>query len=187
MTPQVISLGTMLVKVMRINLDEPLDEPGTFAGPFPSGDTPVYVNAVARLGGHAGFIGAVGRDGFGDCILKRFSEQGVDATHVHVLPDRTTGIAFVSYASDGSRSFIFHWRDAAAGQICPDYVAEDYVRDAKWLHLTGGNLVITEESYQACIRAMDFGIAFGSRQLRSQYPRRVAGCGRHPPSMATHN
>ena len=91
---------------------------------FPSGDTPVYVNAVARLGHSAGFIGAVGQDGFGRCILNRFAEQGVDATHVRVLPDRTTGIAFVSYASDGSRQFIFHWREAAAGQIGPDYVPE---------------------------------------------------------------
>lgn len=154
MTPQVVSLGIMLVEIMRINLDEPFDQAGAFAGPFPSGDTPVYVNAVARLGGSAGFIGAVGRDGFGDCILNRFAEQGVDATHVRVLPDRTTGIAFVSYASDGSRNFIFHWRDAAAGQIGPDYVDEDYVRHAEWLHLTGGNLVITEASCEACLRAM---------------------------------
>lgn len=152
--PEVVSLGTMLVEIMRINLDEPFDQAGTFAGPFPSGDTPVYVNAVARLGRSAGFIGAVGKDGFGDCILDRFAEQGVDATHVRVLPDRTTGMAFVAYASDGSRKFIFHWREAAAGQIGPDYVDEDYVRSAKWLHLTGGNLVITKESYEACLRAM---------------------------------
>ena len=152
--PHVISLGTMLVEIMRVNLDEPLDRPGTFAGPFPSGDTPVFVNAVARLGHSAGFMGAVGQDGFGDCILRRFAEQGVDAKHVRILPDRTTGIAFVSYAGDGSRSFIFHWREAAAGQIGPDYVDVDYCRQAHWLHLTGGNLIITPASYQACLRAM---------------------------------
>lgn len=152
--PQVVSLGTMLVEIMRIHLDEPLAEIGTFAGPFPSGDTPVYVNAVARLGYAAGFAGAVGDDDFGRCILRRFAESGVDATHVRVLPERTTGMAFVSYASDGSRKFIFHWRDAAAGQISPDYVVEDYFAQARWLHLTGGNLVITEASYQACMRAM---------------------------------
>jgi sugar/nucleoside kinase (ribokinase family) len=153
-SPKVVSLGTMLVEIMRIALDEPFEQSGTFAGPFPSGDTPVYVNAVARLGHSAGFIGAVGQDGFGRCILNRFAEQGVDATHVRVLPDRTTGIAFVSYASDGSRQFIFHWREAAAGQIGPDYVPEDYCASAAWLHLTGGNLVITDASYEACLRAM---------------------------------
>lgn len=153
-SPKVVSLGTMLVEIMRIALDEPFEQVGTFAGPFPSGDTPVYVNAVARLGHSAGFIGAVGQDGFGRCILNRFAEQGVDATHVRVLPDRTTGMAFVSYASDGSRQFIFHWREAAAGQIGPDYVPEEYCAGAAWLHLTGGNLVITDASYEACLRAM---------------------------------
>ncbi len=154
-SPKVVSLGTMLVEIMRIALDEPFEQSGTFAGPFPSGDTPVYVNAVARLGHSAGFIGAVGQDGFGRCILNRFAEQGVDATHVRVLPDRTTGIAFVAYASDGSRQFIFHWREAAAGQIGPDYVPEAYCAGATWLHLTGGNLVITDASYEACLRAMN--------------------------------
>jgi len=153
--PEVVSLGTMLVEIMRIELDQPFHHIGTFAGPFPSGDTPVYVNAVARLGRSSGFIGAVGQDGFGRCILDRFAEHGVDATHVRILKDRTTGIAFVSYASDGSRKFIFHWRDAAAGQIAPDYVPIDYIAGARWLHLTGGNLVITDASYQACLRAMD--------------------------------
>jgi tagatose kinase len=153
-SPQVVSLGTMLVEIMRIAVDEPFEQIGTFAGPFPSGDTPVYVNAVARLGHSAGFIGAVGEDGFGRCILKRFAEQGVDATHVRVLPDRTTGMAFVSYAGDGSREFIFHWREAAAGQIGPDYVPAEYCAGATWLHLTGGNLVITDASYEACLRAM---------------------------------
>jgi sugar/nucleoside kinase (ribokinase family) len=145
----------MLVEIMRIELDEPFDRTGTFAGPYPSGDTPVYVNAVARLGHASGFIGAVGADGFGRCILNRFAEQGVDARHVKVLPDRTTGMAFVAYASDGSRQFIFHWREAAAGQIGPDYVPVDYLEHARWLHLTGGNLVITEASFQACVRAMN--------------------------------
>ncbi len=152
--PAVVSLGTMLVEIMRVRLDEPFDQIGTFAGPYPSGDTPVYVNAVARLGHASGFIGAVGADGFGRCILNRFAEQGVDARHVQVLPDRTTGMAFVAYASDGSRQFIFHWREAAAGQIDPDYVPADYLQHARWLHLTGGNLVITEASFQACVRAM---------------------------------
>lgn len=154
--PHVISLGTMLVEIMRINKDESFEQTGTFAGPYPSGDTPVFVNCVAKLGHSAGFVGAVGDDGFGRCILNRFAKHGVDARHVKVLPDRTTGIAFIAYAGDGSRSYIFHWRDAAAGQISPDYVHRSYFENAKWLHLTGGNLVITEASYAACLRALEY-------------------------------
>ena len=142
--PQVISLGNMLVEIMRVDLDEPLSLPGTFVGPFPSGDTPVYVNAVARLGHAAGFMGSSGAGRLRrvhPAPLRRTGRR--HARHVRVLPDRVTGIAFVAYAADGSRSFIFHWREAAAGQIGPEYVDEDYCRQARWLHLTGGNLVIT--------------------------------------------
>ena len=49
--PRVISIGNMLVEVMRVNLDEPLNEPGTFVGPFPSGDTSIYIDTVPPLKG----------------------------------------------------------------------------------------------------------------------------------------
>jgi sugar/nucleoside kinase (ribokinase family) len=152
--PEVISMGTLLVEVMRLNRDEPLDQSGTFAGPFPSGDTPIYIDAVARLGRSAGFIGAVGPDDFGRCLLNRFARDGVDFSCGQILPDHTTGVAFVTYFSDGSRKFIYHWRHAAAGQLSPTQVKPEYFKEAKWLHLTGCNLAITELAYEACRQAM---------------------------------
>ncbi len=154
-TPEVISLGNMLVEVMRVQLDEPLDRPGTFVGPFPSGDTPIYVDTVARLGRSAGFIGVVGRDDFGRCLLDRFARDGVDATRVRVSPEHSTGVAFVAYFRDGSRRFLYHWRHAAAGQLSPEDVDPAYLRGTRWLHLTGCNLAICESSRQACYRAME--------------------------------
>ncbi len=153
-TPEVISLGNMLVEVMRVHLDEPLDRPGTFVGPFPSGDTPIYIDTVARLGRRAGFIGAVGADDFGRCLLERFERDGVDFSCGRVLPEHTTGVAFVAYFRDGSRRFIFHWRHAAAGQLSPEYLQAGYFRGAGWLHITGCNLAITEAAREACYRAM---------------------------------
>jgi sugar/nucleoside kinase (ribokinase family) len=154
--PEVISMGTLLVEVMRINRDEPLDQSGTFAGPFPSGDTPIYIDAVARLGRSAGFIGALGQDDFGLCLLNRFARDGVDFSCGQILPDHTTGVAFVTYFSDGSRKFIYHWRHAAAGQLNPTYVQPEYFKQAKWLHLTGCNLAITESARDACYQAMRY-------------------------------
>ena len=152
--PEVISMGNMLVEIMRVKLDQPLDRPGTFVGPFPSGDTPIYIDTVARLERSAGFIGAVGQDDFGRCLLDRFARDGVDFSCGRILPDHTTGVAFVAYFKDGSRKFIFHWRHAAAGQLAPDYVQPQYFRRAKWLHLTGCNLAVCESAREACYRAM---------------------------------
>jgi sugar/nucleoside kinase (ribokinase family) len=153
-TPEVISLGTMLVEVMRVNLDEPMDRPGTFVGPFPSGDTAIYIDTVARLGHAGGYVGAVGADDFGRCMLDRFAEDGVDFACGRVLPDHTTGVAFVAYFGDGSRKFIYHWRHAAAGQLAPEYIDPAYLAGARWLHLTGCNLAVTESARDAGFKAM---------------------------------
>jgi sugar/nucleoside kinase (ribokinase family) len=154
--PEVISMGNLLVEVMRINLDEPLGlVGGTFAGPFPSGDPAIYIDTVARLGHRAGYLGAVGQDDFGRCILERFARDGVDFSHGRVLADRTTGVAFVAYFRDGSRRFIFHWRDAASGQLDPAQVQAAYFQNARWLHLTGSTLAINESCRAAAYRALD--------------------------------
>src|SRR5512146_1216259 len=93
-SPEIVSMGNMLVEVMRTRVDAPLDRPGEFAGPYPSGDTCIYASTVARLGRSVGFIGAVGQDDFGRCLLDRFAEDGVDFSCGRVLPGYTTGVAF---------------------------------------------------------------------------------------------
>ncbi len=159
--PEVISIGNLLVEVMRTDLDQPLDRPGTFAGPFPSGDTPIYIDAVARMGHPAGFIGAIGGtmegepDDFGCCLLNRFERDGVDASQVVILPGQSTGVAFVAYFSGGHRKFLYHWRYAAAGQLGPQHVNAAYFQNCRWLHLTGCNLSVSLSSRLACLRAME--------------------------------
>jgi sugar/nucleoside kinase (ribokinase family) len=152
--PEAITLGDMQVEFMRVGLDEPLDQPGAFVGPYPSGDTPIYADTVARLGRPVGFIGAVGADDFGKCLLDRFARDGVDFSHGKVLADHTTGVAFVAYFRDGSRRFLFHWRHAAAAQLSPEDVRPEYFQAARWLHLTGCNLAVNESCRDACYRAM---------------------------------
>lgn len=147
-------MGNMLVEIMRVNLDDPLNKPGAFVGPFPSGDTPIYIDTIARLGHQAGFIGAVGADDFGRCLLDRFTQDGVDFSCGRILPEHTTGVAFVAYFGDGSRKFIYHWRHAAAGQLSPDFLNPDYFRQARWLHLTGCNLAVCETALEACYHAI---------------------------------
>jgi sugar/nucleoside kinase (ribokinase family) len=152
--PEVISLGNLLVEVMRVQLDQPLDRPGEFVGPYPSGDAVIYIDTVARLGHSGGYIGAVGRDDFGRCLLDRLAQDGVNCSGIRVLEGHTTGVAFVAYFGDGSRKFIFHWRHAAAGQLAPDFVQPDYFRNAAWLHLSGCNLAVSEAAREAGLKAM---------------------------------
>jgi tagatose kinase len=151
---EVVSMGALLVEIMRKQLDRPLNEPADFAGPFPSGDCGIYIDSVARLGHPAGFIGTVGPDDFGRCLLERFERDGVDVSQVAILPDQTTGVAFIAYFTGGSRKFIYHWRHAAAGQLAPVHVHPEYIGATRWLHLTGCNIAASESARDACYAAI---------------------------------
>ncbi|MBN1583408.1 MAG: sugar kinase [Anaerolineae bacterium] len=154
MSPRVIALGELLVEIMRPGVDQPLSQPGEFVGPFPSGAPAIFIDAVARLGVPAGFVGVVAPDAFGECVLERLRRDGVDVRHIRTAHGYTTGIAFVSYKQDGSRHFVFHLPQAAAALLCPDDVEESAIAKAEFVHVTGSALSISESARQACYKAV---------------------------------
>ena len=46
----IVSLGPLLVEIIRTELDKPLCKPALFAGPFASGDSPIFIDAAAKMG-----------------------------------------------------------------------------------------------------------------------------------------
>lgn len=105
---EIMTMGEMIVEIMRSDVDMPLDKAGVFKGPYPSGAPAIFIDTVARLGHKAAIVGGVGDDDFGKCLLDRLESDGVDTSMV-IKNDRiSTGCAFVMYYSDGERKFIFH-------------------------------------------------------------------------------
>ncbi|GMA61142.1 PfkB family carbohydrate kinase [Alicyclobacillus fastidiosus] len=112
--PYVVTIGEILVEIMRSQVNVPLHRSGEFLGPYPSGAPAIFIDAIAKLGIGAGMIGCVGDDDFGRCVRDRLSDDGVDVSQVQVRKDKTTGVAFVTYFENGDRKFLFHIADAAA-------------------------------------------------------------------------
>ena len=136
--PRIWTIGELLVEIMRPTTGVPLNEPGYFRGPFPSGAPAIFIDCAARLGLDTGIIGAVGNDDFGRCLTERLEKDGVDISHVTVSDKVSTGCAFVTYFEDGSRKFIFHIGNAACGEI---YAPEDGCEaGAEYLHICGCSL-----------------------------------------------
>ncbi len=152
--PEIVSMGEMLVEIMRKEVGIPLNTPAEFMGPFPSGAPAIYIDAAARLGASTGFIGVLGPDDFGDVVENRLREDKVDVSQVKRREGHTTGCAFVSYNRDGSRKFIFHLRYSAAGTLGPNDVDPAYLAGAKLLHLMGSALSVSDSSREACYKAM---------------------------------
>lgn len=145
----IVTIGGLLCEVMRKELDKPLDKAADFTGPYPSGDTPIMINAASKLGAKTAMIGVVGDDSFGKCVTDRLSENGTDCSMVRVQKGASSGVAFVCYYSDGSRNFLYHVQQAAPGLMGTQDINIDKLKGTKWMHITGFTMSISESSAEA--------------------------------------
>ena len=96
----ILTIGEALVEVMRTDIDQPLDQPGPFVGPYPSGAPFIFAVQAARLGTRRRPLSA--RSALtpsATCLLHQLAADGVVTDGVRQLPDQTTGVAFVAYNS----------------------------------------------------------------------------------------
>jgi sugar/nucleoside kinase (ribokinase family) len=121
-------MGELIVEIMRVEHDKPLNETALFKGPFPSGAPAIFISAAAQLGNKTKIWGGVGHDKFGEVILNRLKHDGVDVSGVRVSDSGVTGSAIVAYTSGGEREFIFNLDGSASGRArftetsdIPDY------------------------------------------------------------------
>ncbi len=156
----ILTIGEALVEVMRTDIDQPLDKPGPFVGPYPSGAPFIFAVQAARLGMKTAAIGAVGDDAFGDCLRDQLLADGVSTDGLHQLPDQTTGIAFVAYQADGSRNFVFSL--GAGGQLSADMLDPMLFEGLRCFHVMGSTLSMSQSALEICRAALDSAIDSGA-------------------------
>jgi len=81
----------------------------------------------------------VGDDDFGHRTRLRLHADGVDVSFVQVLKEASTAVAFVSYTSQGDRTFIYHIANAAAGFF--ENPPERELKRVKLFHVMGCSLM----------------------------------------------
>lgn len=154
------TMGEMIVEIMRPDENMKLDEPGVLLGPFPSGAPAIFIDVAAKLGKPAGIIGGVGKDDFGKCLLDRLEGDGVNCNFVSQEAG-STGVAFVTYFSDGSRKFIFHIDGTPAAKVqSPDLFS---IKSPTIFHLMGCSLTVNTDFYQEIISTMEKFIDSGAK------------------------
>ncbi len=156
----ILTIGEALVEVMRADIDQPLDRPGPFTGPYPSGAPFIFAVQAARLGLKTAAIGSVGADAFGDCLLNQLRAEGVSAEGVRQLPDQPTGVAFVSYQADGSRSFVFSL--GAGGHISADMLQPALFDGLRCFHIMGSTLSMSADVLSVCRQALGLALEAGA-------------------------
>ena len=137
---EIVTMGELLVEIMRPKEDIPLYESDYFRGPFPSGAPGIFISTAARLGHSTAIISGVGNDDFGENIMRRLKHDGVDVSRVIIPEDGHTGIAFVTYFADGSRKFLFYMDNSPCVKAkAPESFAG--FEDTKYFHIMGCSLM----------------------------------------------
>lgn len=160
MPQRLLIVGESLVEFVRPQRDLGIGDPGVFLGPFPSGAPAICADAATLAGAEVALVSTVGADPFGQLLVNRLETDGVDVGGIRVLSDAVTGTAFVAYAPDGSRTFVFHVADAAPGAITPADLGSAPER-TDWIHVSGASLSLAPAMAATILEAVERVIASG--------------------------
>ncbi|OHD23555.1 MAG: hypothetical protein A2V99_01615 [Spirochaetes bacterium RBG_16_67_19] len=155
------TMGELLAEIMRPKAGMSLQEPGVFLGPFPSGAPGIFIDTAARLGHSAAIVSGVGEDDFGRSILERLRHDGVSVELVASYPNRSTGVAFVTYFRDGTRRFLFHWDGTPA--VLARAPQPEQIRGARYFHVMGCSLMANEAFRREVFAAVERFAEAGAR------------------------
>ena len=113
-------IGDLLVEFVCATKNGRHARLANYSGPFPSGAAGIFIDQAAQTGGDCVFVGGVGDDAFGQVVLGRLVEHGVDTSLIKTVKGVPTGTAFVSYNDDGSRDFVYNIILSAAAKFEAD-------------------------------------------------------------------
>lgn len=145
----IVALGEVVADIYRDESESPVELPFTAR---PGGAPANVAVAAARLGTEAAFVGGVGKDLFGDFILRALESEGVDTGSVRRCePPTRTSLAFVEIGEDGDRSFTFYRSDPAADELLsPEDVSEGLISGASFVNF--GSIPLIKDPARAAIR-----------------------------------
>ena len=133
----ILTLGELLVDFTPVQVEGyPL-----LYSPNPGGAPANVAVQLARLGVRAGFVGKVGRDGFGRMLKDCLTEHQVEVSALVMDPRYSTTLAFVQLDAKGDRSFTFCRKPGADTQLELDEVDPGEIERCSILHF--GSLSLT--------------------------------------------
>lgn len=133
--PAVVGLGETMVLLLA---EQPglLRDVSSFRRHIAGAEANVCVG-VCRLGRSAGYISRVGDDEFGAAIQSRLRGEGVDVSRLRLDPQAPTGLVFRERREVGPVDVVYYRRGSAASRLSPSDLDPDYIRQARFLVLSG--------------------------------------------------
>lgn len=146
---RIVALGEVVADIYRDEETSPVELPFTAR---PGGAPANVAVASARLGAEAAFAGGVGKDLFGDFILRALESEGVDTSGVLRFESPTrTSLAFVEIGDDGDRSFTFYRSDPASDELLSlEGIPQDLISGASFVNF--GSIPLIKDPARSAIR-----------------------------------
>ncbi len=117
------------------------------------GDSSNFAIAAARQGARTGYVTSLGADVYGRMFRDLWRAEGVDASHVREDADAFTAVYFVTHDADGHH-FSFFRKGSAASRFAPRDVPSGYIASARYVHLSGISLAISDSACDAGFAAI---------------------------------
>src|SRR4051812_30300005 len=114
-----------------------------------------FAIALARLGIDVGWFSRLGDDELGRFIAHNVRGEGVDVSRIVIDPGAPTGLYVKEISAVGDTTVYYYRRGSAASRMTPDDLDAEYIRGARWLHVTGITPALSESCHEAVVRAVD--------------------------------
>lgn len=108
----------------------------------------------ARLGLKAGWISRLGKDEFGRHIINTVRGEGIDVSEVQLMDGYATSLNFKEVQESGAGKTFYYRKNSPTETLTPELLPEDYIREAKILHVTGVFPAIDGQNSAVILKAL---------------------------------
>ncbi|MDK2902546.1 MAG: 2-dehydro-3-deoxygluconokinase [Clostridiales bacterium] len=116
---------------------------------------------VSRLGHSAGWISRLGDDPFGRFINNFIRGEGVDTSRVVFDEMHPTGVYFKEIKAGGDVTVYYYRKGSAASTMSPADLDEDYIKNARILHVSGITPALSDNCRETVFKAMEIAKVSG--------------------------
>lgn len=114
-----------------------------------------FAIGITRLGFNAGWISKVGEDPLGDFVEFSVRGEGVDVSELKRDPERPTGMMIKEILSKDRARVYYYRQNSAASAITAAEINENYLQQAKYIHLSGITPALSENAREAFLKVLE--------------------------------
>jgi fructokinase len=137
---KLFSIGEVLIDFIPLQKGVALKDVLAFER-APGGAPANVAAAVAKYGQEAAMISKLGKDAFGDFLIEKLVEAGVETDKIYRAGEANTALAFVSLKENGERDFSFYRNPSADLLLSEEEVESTWFQAGDILHFCSVDLV----------------------------------------------